>query len=479
MGARKIAVTVGIFLLVAVGIGSWQWWRWQHPQLLLDPNAIIDENRTYDLEIWVEIGDGLVVAPPLDDRIWSEIITAFQSTYPNTQVFFKPIERVNLPQAMKTALGQGRPPHILLESSEWFAPWSDLQLPIDRFLPPEARDNYFQGALAKVTLQEGTMAWPSLVMPRVWVANGQMWNRLGAAAPSHGLSIGEGLTWTDASWRDLKEGLKTIKLPQPAIALQKGSPDTLVQILVAASKGLVSSTGELLVTEALIQDVLNEYQAQQEDKFISLVQGTLLTDFLSGRRGIIGPVGIWFWSLGENAKGRGYRSVKIPEDTVLVPAPGGAGQGGYLGGSMVQVAVFRHRRFQGQAHARLTMELARELSGKIALEMGRQRLGVPADKTLIDEWRVATELDIGQRENLMAVLESAVGLEPLPLKWHGARRRLIEEILEPVLDDYVNGRSAGELIGGNLPENLPGKLIQAMERLLEGVRGESPQGKRR
>ncbi len=471
MRDRKMAVILGVILLVAAGVGGWQWWQWRHPHLVLDPHAKIDANRTYPLEIWVEMGGELVTPPSLDDEFWSEITSAFQSVYPNTQISFKPIEQANLEQAMQKAMDWGRPPHILVESSRWFRVWSDLQLPIDRFLMEDERGQYFTGALAQVAVGEHLMAWPSLIQPRVWVANGRIWNQLGSEMSQMALEFGDAATWTKDGWRDTKDRLsKTAKLPLPVVAQPKGVPDTLIQILVAVSGGIVSPTGELLLTEELIKVALDQWQAQQNDKFMSLVQGTLLTDFLSGRKAIIGPLGLWIWSLGENAKVRGYRSLNIPEDVILLPAPGGASSGGYLGGTMVQVAVFRHRRFQGQAHARLAMELARDLSRKLGLEMGRKSPGVPAYKALLEEWQLAADLDAKQRDNLVEVLEQAQGLQPLPLQWHTARRLLIEQILEPGLDDFVNGRSGVDLAG---------KLASEMNRLLEDVRSLASKGKRR
>ena len=159
--------------------------------------------------------------------------------------------------------------------------------------------------------------------------------------------------------------------------------------------------------------LLDTWQALQDEGVMELVQGTLLTDFLSGKRAAIGPVGLWIWTLKKEAALRGYRTLAIPEDIILLPPPGGSGEHGCLLGATVEVAVFRQRPFQGAALARLSMELARDISRKLGLETSRTGLGVPAYKPLWDEWLSGLGWGADQRANLEQVLRGSGAAAPL------------------------------------------------------------------
>ena len=132
--------------------------------------------------------------------------------------------------------------------------------------------------------------------------------------------------------------------------------------------------------------------------------------------------------MGENARLRGYRSLSIPQDIVLIPPPGSTGENGYLGGTMVSVSVFRHRRFQGLAHSRLSMEFARSLSLKLGRELSKNNHGIPACRSVFHEWQQEMGLSASQSENLVEILERSMGLPPLAAEWHEVRRRRLRDI---------------------------------------------------
>lgn len=441
MKNRRLALLLAGVIIVLAAIGGW-WWRVQHPQLTLDPYAKIDGQTTYSLEIWVENDGGLCQPPPLESEFWSDVTTAFHSLYPNVEISFEVVPASSLDEAMEKALAAGRPPHVLVENAEWFRVWSDLQLPIDRFLPEQERSNYFPAALAHVTVGENHMAWPCQIRPQIWAANKKMLAGLGLDLAVLIDQLGDAATWKGYGWQELKDRLDKAKpIRQPYMAHAMGNSDTLLQLLVTLSGGVVGPKGELLLTKQIIESVLTDWQKWQDEKLLSMVQGTLLTDFVSGRKVAIGPVGPWIWGMGENARLRGYRSLSIPQDIVLIPPPGSTGENGYLGGTMVSVSVFRHRRFQGLAHSRLSMEFARSLSLKLGRELSKNNHGIPACRSVFHEWQQEMGLSASQSENLIEVLERSMGLPPLAAEWHEVRRRMVGEILIPALDEVILGRA--------------------------------------
>ncbi|NLJ25716.1 MAG: hypothetical protein GX354_09940 [Firmicutes bacterium] len=470
MQHRRIPIALSIVILAVLGLGGWQWWQWLHPHIALDPQAKINMERTYLIDVWVEMDDSIVDPPSLDDQFWSDLVAEFQSIYPNVHISLVKVAKADLDQRMQDALAKGRPPHILVASSKWFRLWSDLQLPIDRFMSETERQQVFPFALARVMVGENLMAWPCQIQPNLWAGSRPRLKQLaGEEALLHAV-LGEGGNWFLDDWQNLRDRLKPLRdLRQYPIAHQQGASETLLDVLVAASQGVVGQNGELLLRAELVGKVLNEWQMMQSEKFMLLTQGSLLTDFLSGKRAMIGPVGLWFWSLGEKAKKRANWALKVPQDLVLLPGPGWSGSGGYMSGKMVDIAVFRHRRFQGQAHARLSMEFAKELSQKLGLEMSRTGLGIPADRGELDTWQSLVGWTPQQRANLEEVLGLSSGLPPLTPKWHEARRQLIYRILKQGLDDFVNGKAGLEIAD---------RLETDMRLFLEAIRTPPPKGKR-
>lgn len=457
-------------ILAALGLGGWRWWQWRHPHIALDPQAKINMERTYLIDIWVEMDGSLIDPPSLDEQFWSDVVANFQSIYPNVHISFVRVAKSDLENEMQSALAKGRPPHILVASSEWFRLWSDLQLPIDRFMAEPERHQVFPLALTRVTVGQNLMAWPCQIQPNLWAGSRPRLRQLAGEQTLLHRVLGEGGNWSLDEWQNLRDKLKPLRdLRQYPIAHQQGASQTLLDVLVAASQGVVAQSGELLLTAELIGKALNEWQMMQSEKFMLVVQGSLLTDFLSGKRAMIGPVGLWFWSLGGKAKKRANWALKIPQDLVLLPGPGARGSGGYTSGTMVDITVFRYRRFQGLAHARLCMEFAKDLSHKLGLEMSRTGLGVPACRDELDQWQSLVGWTPEQRANLEEVLALSSGLPPLDPKWHEARRELVCRILRPGLADFVNGKVGLEIAD---------RLETDMRLFLEAIRTPPPKGKR-
>ena len=469
MQGRMVRVALAVLVAAAVGFGGWQLVRWYYPLITLDPEAEIDPERNYTINVWVERGRGLVKIPALEAEFWSQVTSGFRSRYPNTEIVLQEVSAPDLERKMEEALDKGRPPHVLVASSQWFRLWSELQLPIDRFLPEEEREGYIQGALQKVTVGENLMAWPSHIQPRLWAASRKQLNRLSSDLASVLEEWKAGTLWSGDDFPAARDKLLKLKdAGEKQLAHQFGSPATLVDLSAAVGGGIIGPKGELLLTKELLTSVIDLWQALQDEEVLELVQGTLLTGFLSGKRMVIGPVGLWIWTLKEEAALRGYRAVAIPEDIILLPAPGGGGENGCFSGTTVEVAVFRQRPFQGPAQARLSMEFARDLSRKLGLELSTTGLGVPAYKPLWDEWLSAMGWGPDQRANLEQVLELSAGLPPLRAKWHEARRRLIGEILIPGFDDFVNGK-----VGPEIAE----QLDKEIRTFLASLQGRRSQGK--
>jgi len=445
-----VRVALVVLVLVIMGFSGWQWVQQHYPHIRLDPEAEIDPERTYTINVWVEMGRGLVKNPLLEAEFWSQIIKGFRSVYPNTEIVLQAVSAAELEREMQDALARGRPPHVLVASSEWFRLWSKLQLPIDRFLPEEERARYVPGALAKVTVGESLMAWPSQVQPRVWAASRRHLDKLSGDLPEALRQWREGGLWSGDDLQGARDRILKLKgAGQNQLAHQLGNSGTLLDLALVASGGLLGPKGELLLNEELLSGIIDLWQALQDEKIMELVQGTLLTDFLSGKRLAVGPVGLWIWTLKEEAAIRGYKALAVPQDIILIPPPGSSGELGTLSGTTVDVAVFAQRPFQGPAQARLSMELAKAISRELGLELSRRGFGVPAYKPLwdelVEEWQSTLGWGPEQRANLEQLLESAAGLPALSPKWHEARRRLIVEILLPGFDDFVNGKVGPEI----------------------------------
>jgi len=464
---RMLRRTLAVLALAALGFGGWLWFRWHYPHVLLDPEAEIDPERKYTLDVWVAGGTGLVKIPDLDAEFWSEAVGDFQSLYPNVDIVLKAVASSELEREMLEAADRRKPPHILVAGGEWFRLWSKYQLPIDRFLPAGERERYVPGALQRAAVGGNIMAWPSHIQARFWAANRRQLGKLSPELAAVLEGWRTGTLWAGDDMQAVRDKLLKLKgVGQKPLAYQFGSSAALVDLAVTVSGGLIGPKGELRLTKELLTSVLELWLVLQSEEVVEVVQGTLLADFFAGKRAAIGPVGLWIWTLKDEAALRGYRALAIPEDIMLLPPPGGGGSGTLLG-STVEVAVFARRPFQGPAHARLAMELARDLSRKLGLELARSGFGIPAYKPLWDEWLSSLGWGPDQRANLEAVLELPEGLPPLSPKWHEARRRLIEELLIPGLEDFVHGKA-----GLEIAEQLEGE----MRVFLANLQGRPSQG---
>ncbi|NLK08007.1 MAG: hypothetical protein GX316_04825 [Firmicutes bacterium] len=436
--SRRIAIILTVLLCV-VSFGTWQLWNRRDPAARLDPNAKIDPKKVFSLVVWVEVGTGVGEPPDQDAPFWQDIRGSLQQMYPNVESTFVFVNTSELTQAMEESLAKGRPPHILVESRSWFSTWSTLQLPIDRFLPVQPEEIYLHSALARVAVKEGVMAWPCVIEPNLWVSSRQVWDALKDDAAVVNEQLADASTWIGSQWQNLQGVFQQAKLPGPVVSLQESDKSSLLHVLIAASGGIIDTEGELLLTEELIETAFNAYKAQQTAKFSVQIQGTLLTDFLTEQRGIIGPCGLWLASLDENAKLRGYDKVNIATDLRWMPPSGGRGSGSHLQGKMTQISVFRHKRFQGLAYARLSMELAQMLSQRLGWARSRDFQGLPADKRLWEKWQNEHDIDDEVWASLMDALAGPLGLSPLPVRWHNLRYTVIQDILEPFIEDFVNG----------------------------------------
>lgn len=469
MHSRRVRIALAVLVLAVVGLGGWQLFLWRYPEIALDPEAEIDPERIYTINVWVETGRALVKVPELEAEFWQQLISDFKSAYPNTEIVLREVPAPDLEGEMQKALRQGKPPHVLAAGGQWFRLWSEVQLPIDRFLSEGQREQYVPGALGKVAVGDHLMAWPCQIQPRLWAASRREAGRLSASGAAVLDEWRAGLLWSGDDPQAAKDKLLKLRDAGPnLLAHQFGSSAALVDLSLAVSGGIIGQKGELLLDRGLMASLLDTWQALQDEGVMELVQGTLLTDFLSGKRAAIGPVGLWIWTLKKEAALRGYRTLAIPEDIILLPPPGGSGEHGCLLGATVEVAVFRQRPFQGAALARLSMELARDISRKLGLETSRTGLGVPAYKPLWDEWLSGLGWGADQRANLEQVLERGAGLPPLSPKWHEARRQLLLQILIPGLDQVVSGQSGPEMAD---------RLEEEMRIFLKGLGGKGPQGK--
>lgn len=444
--ARRRWYIIGGLFIIVMGLGMGLWWRWQGTRVILDPQARIDPDRNYVLEVWVEIPSDPPRPPVLDDPFWRALTEDFQSRYSHVRIEWKALSFRLLPEEMKKATRQGKPPDVLIYRTEWPRLWSNLQLPLDNFLSSKTREQYFTVALAAASIGDKIMAWPSQIHPRVGAANRAWLSEAGFQLPDLVERLSRSGEGREDEWEMLLDRLKKVRnLRQAPVAYQGGTGELLYYALLADSGGILDESGRLLITAGRIKAIISARMQWEERGLIEGINGHLLTDFFTGKRAVIAPVGEWIWSLVEKARRRGYYAFSSPSDIVLLPLPL-AGEGAtWLPARMVQVAVFRHRKFRGPAQARLAMELAEMLSKRLGLQLSVRGWGLPASRALLACWRADCGLLPQQAENLIQLAEEATGIPPLPPQQNEIRYRIAADILKPGCKRYAAGEMGIEV----------------------------------
>ncbi|MDI3538071.1 MAG: multiple sugar transport system substrate-binding protein [Bacillota bacterium] len=443
MTGRRLVHGILLFFVVGVAfiLGVYLRLRVTPRQAGIDPQAHIDPNKRYTLSLWDF------------DRPWPDnssgyraalekVLDRFKEQFPNAEVKVELLSWNEGEEQVAAALREGNPPDVLSSGPIVRSDWGPLLVPCGPYLSPEELEEYMEVARAGASRSGELIAWPRWLEPALWAANSKLlaaagvpvaeiqaqgwsWEAFGRAAGEVHKLPGVPYFFTSfdlfAFWQELGRGEVP---PEPG---GRASPWAPERVRRAAERAVI-------------------FWAQGTVPH-SLGRGDYagLEDFFTGRAAVFGPVKPWFLRAAyERAKRIERGSLEAgaapPFAVVLLP-PAGLETGEGIPVTSENLYVFRKRRYQGDDHTRLAMELARHLS-RASAELAAGLDLVPAYRPAQPAWRSAWKM--GEGEVVLRWLKHGVPA-PLPAELAEARARL-----EPSLQKFW----AGELSPAELADRV-------------------------
>lgn len=439
---RRLGLNFLLFLLLLSAFAGGVWLRLSFVPApsRINPQAEIDPGKHYTLTLW-DFERPLGSEGASYQAELNAALESFRTRYPNATVTIEllPWSEEEGAERLATALKQGAPPDVLATGPLTGGAWGPLVVPCGPYLAPGEADEYLVPGWTGGTGKGGLVAWPRWLEPACWAGNkallaaagvpveaiqatGWNWEELGqAAARVRALPGGPALfTSFDlvSLWGELGRG--------SAAASASGSPWSPENVRAAAERAAA-----LWENGAVPRSIGREgYSA--------------LDDFFTGQVAVLGPVHPWFFRAAAERAERVIRGglepgAARPFPLALLPPPG-RGESGVVVRRAEQIYVFRQRRYQGDDHTRLAMELARHLSRSSARLAARLDL-VPTYRPAQAEW--AKEWAVGEGKVLLTQLERGTALAEVETEAAAAERRAR---LAPLLQRFWKGElSPGEL----------------------------------
>jgi len=446
VAGRRLVHSILLFLAVGVALALGVYLRLKvTPHYTgIDPRAEIDPGKRYTLTLWD------FERPWPDDAggyraALEKALAGFERRFPNAAVKVELLPWGEGDERVAAALKQGTPPDVLSSGPVFRSDWGPLLIPCGPYLAPEELEEYMEVALRGASKGGEFIAWPRWLEPALWAGNGELlaaagvpvaeiqaegwsWETFARAAGEVHKLAGEPYLFTSFDlftlWQEVGRGGVTPELG-------KTSPPLAPERVRRAAERTAAFWEQAAVPRSLGK---GDYAG--------------LEDFFTGRAAVFGPVKPWFLRATYERTKRVERGsleagAAPPFAVVLLPPAGLGGREG-VPVAWENLYVFRQRRYQGDDHTRLAMELARHLSrtsAELAAELDLVPAYRPAQLTWLSAWKM------GQGEVVLRWLERGVPA-PFPAEVAEARSRL-----EPLLKKFW----AGELSAADLADRAQAK----------------------
>lgn len=438
MPGRRVGLNILVFFLLlgAFAAGVYLRLRFKPGPAGINPEAKIDPLKHYTLTFWD------FDRPPAGgaDLYRVELAAAvreFGRLYPNATVRVELLPWGEGEELLKEALRQGEPPDVLASGPLLGWEFGPLLVPCAPYLTAEELEGYSPVAREGAGRGGTLVVWPRWLSFPLWAGNAKL---LAAAGVNPARIQAESWSWEE--FTRAAEALKQLS----------GSP------FLFTSYSLASLWRELgrgdLATPNASPWAAKRVRAAAERAQAFWQQGAVpyrigsdgyagLEDFFTGRAAVFGPVEPWFLrAVAERRERveRGLLEPGAPPFPVILLPPAGLNEGGVLPVWQENLLVFRQRRYRGDDHTRLAMELARHLS-RTAGQLAARLDVVPAWRPAQEEWRQAWPF--AQGDVVLTWLERGAPAGD-PAAEEQARARL-----EPLLQKFwEGGLSPGELAAG-------------------------------
>lgn len=457
MVRRALIVLVAAALL----FGAWSWYTWQSRlivvgELRIDPATPVDPNRRYHILLWEEDlylpGHGM---QPYRDAV-HEAIRELAAVYPNITVEVVFFTADELARQLEEAIAAGVGPDIVATSRGHLVD-PGVQVPVDPYLTPDARDDLLPFAAAAVSLDGRLWAWPRWVGLHLWLHHA---DAAGVDAPEPAPS-GEALLARAEALHSRGIDLVAYNAYDPALLTGIITATTGKPLLQG---GLVQwEEDEIAAAAAFLQQLAAAGYVPDDPAEASRSR---LAAFWERKAAAIAPVNHLllhhaFTRVGELTQDEDGSVSPAADSQLVITAPPSLA-GALLGveGEAAAYAVLVRANYAGDDHTQAAMRVAEHLSRRLGVWLAGRLLGVPAYASAVPQWERGSGLPEAHASRLLALAEHVVA-PPVDREWADLdemlRHQVIAERLPALLARQVTA------------EEFAARLLQEM-RALTGSR---------
>ncbi|WP_408956328.1 ABC transporter substrate-binding protein [Natroniella sp. ANB-PHB2] len=415
----------------------------------IDPTVKLDPNQVYQITYW----DYPLFFGLEDDyqKFLEGAIKEFNKYYPNIEVNYKLLSFTEGETEVKNALAEGRGPDIYNDIFGTKFLSEKLQLPVSPFLNLEDEtgakelDEYDPLTLRALSTEEEIWGLPTWLAPQVWVGN------KGLLAQTD-LEINKVIKkgW---SWEGFEKVSQELSGKDKVVIFNPYASELFYQLLIAAGKGrLVSSEGELILTEEELTEVLNFLERlrdndsfPQEDRRMN---EKLLQYFWEEQAAIIAPINLWLLN------NLYHRELNEEVELTLLPPPSKF-EKGVVPIKSRALLLFRQEEYQGDKHTKASYKLAQFLAQRKTLFLAERLNVIPAYLPLQEEWFSKVELKEEIKVQLLEYLNRGVSEEITSFARFNLERKAKKRIKEGYHSFWFEDEPISEIVT---------KMMSAVER---------------
>lgn len=389
------------------------------------------------------------------------LVDNFMKEHPNITVKTEMLSWAEGPQKFDVALNAGNPPDLYFHGVDGAYVSSGLELPIDSYLTPEIKNDYYPGTLELAQVQGVQYGLPLYQFQWGWGGNkrlleeagidwqkiqkeGWTWSEFKAAAAKLTKKLPDGSTQyaltTDGSSLDFIE-LLTRNNSMPDVLDENGKPQW--------------NDNRILDTMTFIQDLLKGGYMPKETAALTPKKRTEM--FYAGQTAIISKA-IPYYDVMIQNRNKDIDAGKVQGekiDFVLLPVPHNEnapakatmGAEGYL--------MFKQKKDKGEEHAKNAFLVMEALSGAEA-GMASNQLVLPFVRD--SQAKLFAGKELGQPVNVEAAKTMAQTMQlPVTLKLDTGTAAKMKQFKEQVVKPNLQALYAGEKTPDAILQDFVGK----------------------
>lgn len=302
-----------------------------------NPKVEVNQEKDYLVRIWYYPFFRTVKEKEMEEKFFQNLASKVKLKYPKVSLSIKSLNYLDGYKELTTTLKEGNPPDIYMNIGSNERLSVKYQLSVEQYLSIDEKKGFFT---ANWKERNHLWGWPFLVYQEKWLANNDVIiNEQGSFAD-----------WINS-------------LPEKSLVLNYYNPLLLKQLLtLVGAKRLYNEEGMIdgqFITA--LREVFNWLQQLRKKQVFAVASTTMedyfLKEFLTKDGIVIGPVNTYLEDFCRKKLDKKIKEISL--DNLV---------------SVITLSIFRQKKYKGDDHTRVVMEVARILSEdqaeEIANDMG-------------------------------------------------------------------------------------------------------------